>query len=523
MAPVGTEFDAGPSSPRRPLWKRRAALLSAALIALPVAYLARPGWHLWRTAKHDVDAVEPIRPGFVSDASRMGSTHVKEVWHAPANLADAEAQLSKLLRDVRENSLKVAIAGARHTMGGHTTFPDGVVLDMLPLAHLELDEDSNQLRVGAGAMWRDVLGYLDARGRSISIMQSNSSFTVGGSVSVNCHGWQVGRPPIASTVQSIRMMLADGSVVQCNREQHHELFSAALGGYGLMGVILEIELKVVPNRRYSLFRSIVPTNRLEQEWKSVVASHPGTEMVYARLNVTQERFLKDSILYAWHEDSAAGASIPSLRESNMVELRRQVFRGSAESEYGKQLRWDAEVNWQPKLGGNVNSRNQLLYEGVEIFQNRSADTTDILHEYFVPRGSLSTFVDKMGQIIQRHNGNLLNVTVRSVDQDLDTLLCYARQPVVSTVLLFHQRRDSAADEKMSAMTRELIDAALDVGGSYYLPYRPHASIDQFRRAYPRSQEFFALKKRWDPDEVFQNQFYLNYGPNAQSGNKDDHN
>ena len=88
--------------------------------------------------------------------------------------------------------------------------------------------------------------YLDKRGKSVAIMQSNNSFTVGGSISVNCHGWQYGKPPIASSVESIRMMLADGSIVDCSRTQNKELFSLALGGYGLFGVILDVDLRVVP-------------------------------------------------------------------------------------------------------------------------------------------------------------------------------------------------------------------------------------------------------------------------------------
>ena len=64
---------------------------------------------------------------------------------------------------------------------------------------------------------------------------------------------------------------------------------------------------------------------------------------------------------------------------------------------------------------------------------------------------------------------------------------------------------------MAAMTRDLIDAALDLGGRYYLPYRLHATPEQFRRAYPQADEFFALKRKYDPHEVFQNQFYLKYG------------
>src|ERR1700739_1353929 len=44
-------------------------------------------------------------------------------------------------------------------------------------------------------------------------------------------------------------------------------------------------------------------------------------------------------------------------------------------------------------------------------------------------------------------------------------------------------------------TRELVDVALHSGGRYYLPYRLHASAEQFRAASPQSQDFFRLKQK----------------------------
>ena len=108
----------------------------------------------------------------------------------------------------------VSIAGARHSMGGDSIAPGGIVIDMRPWRRMRLEEDRDLLTVQSGATWAEIIPYLDARGRSVAVMQSNNSFTVGGSLSVNCHGWAYGRPPIASTVDSFRLMKADGTVVR---------------------------------------------------------------------------------------------------------------------------------------------------------------------------------------------------------------------------------------------------------------------------------------------------------------------
>ena len=60
------------------------------------------------------------------------------------------------------------------------------------------------------------------------------------------------------------------------------------------------------------------------------------------------------------------------------------------------------------------------------------------------------------------------------------------------------------------MTQEMIDAVIASGGRYYLPYRLHATKEQFLKAYPQATEFFQLKRKYDPSELFQNRFYVKY-------------
>src|SRR6185295_17285694 len=107
-----------------------------------------------------------------------------------------------------------------------------------------------------------------------------NSFSVGGSLSVNCHGWQPHQPPIASTVQSFRLMKADGAVARCSRTENAELFSLALGGYGLIGIILDTELSVVPNERYKPECFIVPSSGFSALFQKEVVDGTGVGMAY---------------------------------------------------------------------------------------------------------------------------------------------------------------------------------------------------------------------------------------------------
>ncbi|MCX8266461.1 MAG: FAD-binding oxidoreductase, partial [Planctomycetota bacterium] len=279
------------------------------------------------------------------------------------------------------------------------------------------------------------------------------------------------------------------------------------------GIILDVELRVVSNARYQLKQYIVPLDESLATFDSKIKDNPGVQMVYARMNITPDHLFEEVIINVLSRDNIAG--IPSLSEPGMVRLRRAIFRGSAESDYGKELRWTAETKLQPFLSRKVFSRNQLLNESVDILQNNSADSTDILHEYFVPRHRVIEFVEALRRIIPEHEANLLSVTVRTVNEDEDTFLRYADQPMIAFVMLFAQNKTAAGESKMQAITQDLIDAAIENDGRYYLPYRMHATHDQFHKAYPQADKFFALKRKYDPEELFQNLFYVKYGGIAE--------
>src|SRR5262249_50936556 len=159
--------------------------------------------------------------------------------------------------------------------------------------------------------------------------------------------------------------------------------------------------------------------------------------------------------------------IPPLRSPEYSTLRREVYRAQIGSDAGKEVRWRAEKTLGEQITRKYFSRNQLLNEEAEIYQERNADRTDILHEYFIPPNRVVTFLESARRIIPPHHGDLLNVTIRNVLEDKDTFLRYADRDMFAFVMLFNQPRTPNADSQMEAMTQELIEAALACGGRYY--------------------------------------------------------
>lgn len=492
---------------------RKLRLFLLLLLVTIAAVSAPPAIFLTNVWLHDGTNPLPPPTAGTDDASRLNGNKPAAVIAVANDPAEAEQQLTELVQRAVAENAHISISGAHHSMGAHTIYPGGIVLDMLALNGMSIDTEHKILTVGAGARWSDVIPFLDRYGFSVSVMQTNNDFTVGGSISVNCHGWQNDSAPISSTVESFRILTADGAIKNCSRTENPELFSLALGGYGLFGVILDVRLWVVPNEFYVAEAHRVRPTDYTRVYHALTHNRSDIGMAYGRVNIAPNAFMADGIVTLLKRQTTDRATANTLQSVKPSLLKRLVFRGQVGSSYGKNLRW-----WLEKtLGeteGKVLSRNQIMHEASTLYANRDSASTEILHEYFIPSESFGDFVAKARAIFLKYRPELLNITVRNVEPDGDTFLKYANEECFGLVMLFHQGRDETSENAMRALSRELIDAALSSDGRYYLPYRLHATQEQFMKAYPQAERFFELKRRYDPKEIFQNNFYRTY---AKSG------
>src|SRR5262249_34671847 len=101
--------------------------------------------------------------------------------------------------------------------------------------------------------------------------------------------------------------------------------------------------------------------------------------------------------------------------------------------------------------------------------------------------------------------------IRTVHKDMVTALPYAKQDMFGFVLYFNVRFNDSENEILKKTTADLIDAAAQSGGTYYLPYQLFYTREQLLTDYPEANDFFAMKKKYDPMELFSNKFYQKYG------------
>lgn len=403
----------------------------------------------------------------------------------------------------------ISVGGGHFSMGGQTASPDSLHIDMRSMNKVLLFSPEEQwIRVQAGIRWCDIQRFIDPHDLAVKVMQTYANFTVGGALSVNCHGRYVGLGPVILSVQSIQLVTANGETIEASPEENSDVFYGAIGGYGGLGAITEVTLDLVPNERLERTSKRMPLKDYLPYFKETIRSsgtavfhnadiYPGH---YSRVNAVTWSRTKKAV--------TTRSRLQSVRRSYWLE--KYFFWRFSETYSGNWLR---ERLIDPLLFASkkVHWRNfEAGYDAAELEPISREHRTYVLQEYFVAIDKLEAFVEDMAEILERYQVNVINISIRHAAQDPGTMLAWANEEVFAFVLYYKQRVRESAKQRVALWTRALIDAVLRHGGTYYLPYQPHATHAQLHQAYPRAKDLFALKQEMDPDFRLRNAVWDTY-------------
>jgi FAD/FMN-containing dehydrogenase len=436
----------------------------------------------------------------ITDFAQLETGYVHAI-HKPSTIA-------ALHTVVMESTTPIAIAGGRYSHGGHIWYPQGTVIDMKGLsAILNLDTVHKTITVQAGATWQSIQAYIKPYGLAVAVMQSYHDFTVGGSLSVNVHGRDIAYGPIVDTVLSIVALCADGQLVTASRTENCDLFRAAIGGYGACGIIVQATLQLTDD--YPIERIVKHMPLAEYKSFFMTKIHNNDQVVFHNAQLYESK-AGEILSITWYKTDKPLTNSNITRPVKRSYMKEQIGHALfAFVPLAKKLRLPLEMFLYK--GTCVTMRNQEMSATVQMLEQLvKNNTTEILQEYFVPLHTLETFVALLRNTIRDYNINMLNISIRYVPQDATTLLSYASQDMFSLVLYINISTDTDSMVKAQEWTRMLIDGALNLGGSYYLPYVRFATQEQFEKGYPQHTALKEIKHQYDPDNKFLNCFTAQY-------------
>jgi len=427
-------------------------------------------------------------------------------------------QMRALLKEAKEKGLKVSIAGSRHSQGGQTYTDGALVFDMKGFNRmLALDEKAKTLTAQAGATWDDVQHYVNPRGLAVKVMQSSYVFTLGGTLSANAHGRDIATTSVVETVESFRLLLADGQLLDVSRTQNPELFSLVIGGYGLFGVIVDVTLQLADDELYERRAAIIDYRELPAYFASKVQGDPDAVLMLVRPSIDPNDFLRELVVTTWNRTKRPEpAGIHALGEEEGVLLDKFAFNLSRSFDWAKSVRWRLQKRVESSPGKTkLITRNNSMRPPetpLAFLDYYAKGRTDIIQEYYVPTRNFVPFMDSFRKILTDGHMDVISSTIRFVRKNDETALAYAPAEDCFAIIQMSNVGLSPSDQEHAAkVTQDLVEAAIRSGGTYYLTYQGYPTPAQMRRAYPKADFVFERKRHYDPDERFSSRFYERYG------------
>lgn len=451
--------------------------------------------------------------------SRLNETAVDRVVHV-----NSVETLRSTIKAAGKAGAAVSVAGSRHAMGGQQFARDGWVLDMRPMRRvLALDREQGLVTVEAGIEWPALIEGLErlqpTEERPWSIVQKQTGadhLTIGGALASNIHGRGLQLPPIVGDVDSFVLIDASGECRVCSRTVNRHLFSAVIGGYGLLGVVAAVTLRL--QRRFTVVRrvEIRDTFGLIDAFARRVAEGCAFGDFQFATDSARDSFLRTGVFSCYQRVDQDGDNTrhdAEQRSLSAADWRQLAYLAHVD----KSRAFELYARHYLATDGQVYDSDTHQLAFYEPDYHAHLDTqpgvttgTEMISELYVPRPALEAFLEDARDFLRVQHADVIYGTIRLIARDDETLLAWAREPWACIVFNLHVPHTPDGIARAADTFRGLIDLALDRGGSYYLTYHRWATPDQLRRAHPRLDEFMALKRRVDPANRFQSEWSKRY-------------
>jgi FAD/FMN-containing dehydrogenase len=405
-------------------------------------------------------------------------------------------------------------------MGGQQFATDSICIDTRGLDRVvSFDRERGLLEAEAGIQWPKLIrAYLDAQAdetKQWGIAQKQTgadTFTLGGSLSSNVHGRGLRMKPLISNIESFTMITADGKPIRCSRGENSELFRLAIGGYGIFGLIDTVTLRLVPRQKLRRVVEIIRTNDLPKRFEERIAQ----KFLYGDFQFSVDEkspdFLQRGVFSCYEPISADEPVVAKkeLRNDDWLDLLRLAYtdREKAFKRYSDYyLSTNGQTYWS-----DTNQLSAYLPNYAQKIRDQlgGVESSLIITEIYVPRLDLPDFLAQAADLLRSNRTTVIYGTVRLVEKDDESFLAWAKQSYACIIFNLLTLHTPSGIEASARSFRGLIDLAIARRGSYYLTYHKFAKPEQVIACYPQFKEFLGLKRKYDPAERFQSDWYRYY-------------
>ncbi len=435
---------------------------------------------------------------------------------------DSVATLRAALKKARADGKAVSIAGGRHSMGGQQFGAGTVLIDTRPMNRVTgLEQERGIVEVEAGIQWPALVEALISmqagQARPWGIIQKQTGadrLCLGGALSSNIHGRGLKFQPLIADIESFTLMNAEGELQHCSRAENEELFRLAIGGYGLFGIIVTVKLRLMPRTKLERMVELIEVDKLMPALEQRIAAGYLYGDCQFSIETSSEDFLKKGVFSCYRPlpaDSPMPAEQKELAEADwqgLYYLAHTDARSAFERYSSYYLSTHGQRYWSDthQLGVYVDEYHKKLDEGL----GSGAKATEMITEVYVPRSALPQFMNTVREDFRKNEVQVIYGTIRLIERDSESFLAWAKEAYACIVMNLHVVHSEQGIRKAAEDFRRLIAHAISFGGSYFLTYHRWASREQVQICYPQMIDFLKLKRKYDPNETFQSDWYRHY-------------
>ena len=416
----------------------------------------------------------------------------------------------------------ISVAGGRHAMGGQQFGADTLHVDTRSFNRvLNFDSGSGLVEVEAGIQWPELieatLKHQQGAPRQWGIVQKQTGadrLSMGGCLSANIHGRGLRLKPFVGDIESFKLVSADGQVVMCSRLENSDLFKLAVGGYGLFGIVSSVTLRLMQRKKLQRVVELVKIDDVMQRFEQRIAEGFLYGDCQFALDPSSEDFLMRGIFSCYKPVDPTTPIPDQQREISEEQWLRLLYLAHADKTKafevysGEYLTTNGQIYWSDTHQASYYPEG--YHRSLDSKMKAGIPGSEMISELYVPRHELASFFADMREDFRTHNVEAIYGTIRLIERDDESFLAWAKEPWACTVLNLHVSHTADGIERAAAAFRRLIDLARKRGGSYFLTYHKWATRAQVEACYPQFSEFLRLKRRHDPQERFQSDWYRHY-------------
>ncbi len=449
--------------------------------------------------------------------SQLNTTEVHRVVQ-PITVAEIQAAVVAAAAEGRA----VSIAAGRHAMGGQQFGEGTVLLDMNRFNRvISFDAEAGIVEVEAGIQWPELITYLlDAqvdREQQWGIIQKQTGadrLSIGGALAANVHGRVLGRKPIIDDVESFTLVDCDGEIRTCSREENADLFRLAIGGYGLFGVIATVRLRLMRRQKVERVVEMLDVDDLMDAFDQRMADGCLYGDFQFAIDPDGDDFLREGVFSCYRPVDPETPMVAGQRALSAADWQSLLYLGhvdkrrAVDAYAAHYLATSGQLYWS-----DTHQMADYLDDYHALIDRRLGCTvrgSEMITEIYVPRVALPLFMADVRRDFREHKVDLIYGTIRLIERDSESMLAWAKHPYACIIFNLHTDHTVEGIARSAADFRRLIDLAIAYGGSYYLTYHRYADRKQVETCYPQFGEFLRLKRRYDPAERFQSDWYRHY-------------